>query len=307
MNLKEEKQRVLVVGGNGLLGSSIVQVLSEETDWNVMIATRTALVDNEGHERWDSSSRKEWKDNIVTERWKPSVIINAAAMTNVDKCEVEREEAWKTNVDIVEIIAEMARKVDARIIQVSTDCVFDGEEGPYIEIDRPKPVNYYGKTKLAAENVCLSSGVDATIVRTMWLYSSRTKEKRTFVDWVKESLEKEQEINVVDDEYGNPTLTEDVAYAMVKIVEKELKGVINIAGSERISRWDWAEKIRTEFQLQKRGKMNRIQAKDLDRAAIRPLNSGLVTTKAVSTLEFNPISVIKGLQMQRITQEREQR
>ena len=304
MNIKDDKHKILVVGGNGLLGSTMVRILSEETDWNVVVGTRTYLADNTGHERWDSTSRKDWKEKILTERWKPSVIVNTAAMTNVDKCEIEREEAWKTNVDMVEIIAEMARKVDARLIQISTDYIFDGENGPYTETDRPKPINYYGKTKLAAENVCLSSGVDASIIRTMWLYGSRTTEKRTFVDWVKGALMKEEDIKVVDDEFGNPTLTEDVGYAMVKIVEKEMRGVINIAGPDRISRWEWADSIRREFELQKKGNMERIQAQDLNRAAPRPLNSGLVTTKASSILEFNPIGVQKGLQVQRITQER---
>ncbi|MCE2504262.1 MAG: NAD(P)-dependent oxidoreductase [Chlorobi bacterium] len=307
MRRGEDSNSIMVVGGNGLLGSAMVSVISQETDWNVIVSTRTYLADKSGYERWDSGSRQEWKDKILTKRWKPDVIVNAAAMTNVDMCEVEREEAWKTNVDLVEIVAEMARKVNARLIQISTDYVFDGATGPYTETDRPRPVNYYGKTKLAAENACLSSGVDTTIIRTMWLYGTRVKEKRTFVDWVKESLSSDKEVSVVDDEIGNPTFTEDVAYATVKVIEKNIGGILNIAGPDRISRWDWAEKIRSEFELRGKGRMRKIGTKDLKRAATRPLNSGLVTTKAASLLEFKPMSVVKGLQMQRITEERETR
>lgn len=304
-NIKNgEKKRVMIVGGAGLLGRTLAEMFRDETDWEIVIATRNYLVDMQGYEGWDSESRQDWKRIILNDRWKPDVIVNAAAMTNVDQCEVDRNAAWKTNVGLVEIITEMCRKVDARLVHFSSDNVFDGVSGPYTENDRPNPINYYGKTKLGAENVCLHSGVDCAVVRTMWLYGVGGEGKRNFVDWVVQSLERGEEIGVVSDEIGNPTLADDVAYATVKIVERGMKGIINIAGPERMSRLQWAERICRIYKLNPDGKLKNLKSADLDRIARRPLESGLITTKASSLLDFNGLSVDNGMSLLRVAAER---
>jgi dTDP-4-dehydrorhamnose reductase len=288
---------------------------------------------------------------MVEDRWRPDVIINAAAATNVDGCETDRAEAWRDNVDLVETIVEVCRKIDARLVQVSTDYVFDGEAGPYVESDRPNPINYYGKTKLAAENVCLRSGIDVAIVRTMWLYGAgsfattpdargispmfesprgyradhlpvqrsrrvvsspggspivlrRPGTKRSFVDWVVESIVDGKTINVVQDEIGNPTHIEDVAYSILKIVERKVSGLLHISGKELISRLDWAHTICRAYDLDGSELIRPISAAQLPRKAPRPLKSGLITTKATSMLDYRPLDAANGLQMHRIRTER---
>ena len=300
----KEKKRVMIIGGAGLLGRSIAQVLRDETEWEVVLATRSYLVDALGYERWDSNSRSEWKRIVFNNRWKPDVIVNTAALTNVDRCESDREEAWKTNVGLVEIITEMCRKIDARLIQISSDYVFDGEAGPYTENDRPCPINYYGKTKLAAENVCLRSGVDCTIVRTMWLYGIAGEGKMTFTDWVAESLKNGETISVVSDEIGNPTFVDDVSYGVLKIIERGVRGVVNIAGPERMSRLEWAKTICQVYGLDPGDHLREITTEQLERKAERPLNSGLVTTKVASLMEFKGMSVFNGTSTLRVTMER---
>lgn len=301
---RTEKKRVMIVGGAGLLGRSMAVLFRDETDWDIVIATRSHLVDVNGYERWDSDSRSEWKRVVLDNRWRPDVIVNAAAMTHVDRCEEERELAWKTNVGLVEIITEMCRKIDARLVQISSDYVFDGVDGPYTENDRPNPINYYGKTKLAAENVCLRSGVDCAIVRTMWLYGVAGQGKRTFVDWVVESLAKGETIRVVTDEIGNPTLVDDVSYTAVKLIERGVRGVINVAGPDRMSRMAWAEEICRIYGLTPEGRLQPTTASALGRVAERPLNSGLITTKAASLLEFKGMDVSNGTSTLRVMSER---
>lgn len=301
---EREKKRVMIVGGGGLLGRAVAEMFRDETNWNIVIATRHYLVDVQGYEQWDSESRQDWKRIILDERWKPDVIVNAAAMTNVDQCELDRNKAWKTNVGLVEILTEMCRKVDARLVHISSDNVFDGVNGPYTETDRPNPVNYYGKTKLGAENVCLHSGVDCVVVRTMWLYGVAGEGKKTFVDWVVESLNRGDTIGIVSDEIGNPTLVDDVAYAIVKIIERGMRGIINIAGPDRISRRDWAERICALYNIDPTGKLKDVVSDGLGRPAKRPLESGLITTKASSLLDFKGLDVNKGMSLLRIVSER---
>uniref|UniRef100_UPI000ADB98E1 SDR family oxidoreductase n=1 Tax=Rhodothermus marinus TaxID=29549 RepID=UPI000ADB98E1 len=91
----------------------------------------------------------------------PTVVINCAAMTQVDRCEIEKEACWRVNVEAVETLARLCRQFGARLIQVSTDFVFDGTAGPYRETDRPNPINFYGRSKLASENVVREAGIDA--------------------------------------------------------------------------------------------------------------------------------------------------
>lgn len=301
----KDMKKILIVGGGGLLGSSLVKVITEESNWEVKVASRKFLADAKGYERWDSNSRSDWKEMILKERWKPDVIVNVAAMTNVDQCEIEREGAWKTNVELVSVIAEMARKVDAKVIQLSSDNIFDGVNGPYTEDDKAKPINYYGKTKLAAENVCLSSGIDCAIIRTMWLYGQSAMGKKTFVDWLIERVLGRETTRIAIDEIGNPTLTDDVAYAILKIIEKNLTGIVNIAGENRVSRWEWANRICDVYRIDKREMLVPVESAQLQREALRPLQSGFVTTKMASVLEFKAIDVEHGLYLLRIQKERE--
>lgn len=294
----------MIVGGGGLLGRTLAEVFRDETDWHITIATRNYLVDVEGYEQWDSESRQDWKRIVLNERWKPDIIVNAAALTNVDRCELERDLAWKTNVGLVEILTEMCRKVDARLVHISSDYVFDGTAGPYTENDRPNPVNYYGKTKLGAENICLHSGVDCAVVRTMWLYGIAGEGKKTFVDWVLESLGRGDTIGVVTDEIGNPTLADDVAYAVVKIIESGMRGIVNVAGPDRISRLEWARKICSVYGIEPGDRLREVRSDELDRPAKRPLESGLITTRASSLLDFKGLDVTNGLSLLKVATER---
>ncbi len=288
--------RVLVVGGQGQLGQKLLQVINRETDWELVSVIRDAIVDQEGYANFDITSRNEWKRMVMNERWRPNVIINAAAFTDVDGCETERERAWKSNVQLVEILLSIARNVEAQLVQVSTDYVFDGTEGPYSETARPNPINYYGKTKLAAENICTRSGVDSAIVRTMWLFGHSENGRRNFVDWVVEQLENKDTVPVVVDEIGNPTLTDDLAYGIIQIIEKKFQGVLNVAGEDLISRLEFAREIAEQLNADPK-RIVPLPSGQLVRAAKRPLRSGLVTLKARSSLDIRPRSVKDAVNM----------
>lgn len=289
-------KRVLLCGSNGLLGQKLATMLNAQTEFEVLNTShhRTFVFD---HELYDYTqldiTRKGDVKSLVTS-FQPSVIVNAAAATNVDWCEVHREEAWKTNVVGVENLAEAARKVGARIIHVSTDYVFDGQHGPYDELAKPNPLSYYGKAKLAGENVLRTAGIPHAIVRTIVLYGYGVAVKPNFALWVVGSLKAGKKIRCVDDQIGNPTHVNDLALALWRLIERDRTGLFHVCGSDFVSRYEFAVRAAEVFALD-RNLICRITSSDLQQTAPRPLVTGFITLKAETELGLRPMSVTEGL------------
>ncbi len=226
----------------------------------------------------------------------PDFIINAAAFTNVDLSETERETAWKVNVKAVEYISEAARVIDAHIIHISTDYIFDGKNGPYSESTKPNPLGYYGRTKLASENALKLSGVLNTILRTNVLYGIASESRPDFVKWVINSLRAGNTIRIVTDQFGNPTFIDDLVQAINKVIEYKKTGIYNIGGKEFLSRYDFTIRIADFFHLDKQLILP-ILTSELKQAARRPLKSGLITLKAESELGYKPHSIDESLML----------
>lgn len=216
------------------------------------------------------------------------VIINTAALTNVDRCEVEREQAWKTNVVIVERLARYCLLNTIKLVQCSTDNVFDGQDGPYDEKAGTHPVNYYGRTKLAAENLCRATEIESLIVRTMWLYGSTTR--LAFVEWLVAEMKAGKAVKVAYDEVGNPTHYEDLAWGIIAAIERNVRGTLHLAGRERMTRLEMAQLITDRLKLDAT-LLVPVTSAELQRAAKRPLNSGLISTRAVSDVGYQARSL----------------
>ncbi len=296
---------VLITGAEGQLGQTLLRVLRRESDWSFTALTRSYLLTAEGPIPVDPLSKTSWRQALATANWHPNVIINAAAMTNVDRCESNREEAWQSNAQLTETVTRIARIFDSKVIQISTDYVFDGASGPYIETDKPNPINYYGKTKLAAENICAQSAVPLAIVRTMWLYGHSIGPKMSFVRWVRQELSAGRTVNIVSDEFGNPTLLDDLAYAVFKIIDKNISGIINVAGEERMSRLEFARGIAEHLELDST-LISPVTNAELHRAAPRPLQSGLLTIKAKSLFGLHTRPLKHGLMITKTLEQREE-
>jgi dTDP-4-dehydrorhamnose reductase len=230
----------------------------------------------------------------VIDEFEPDVIVHTAAVTDVDLCEKERALAWQVNVGCVENLAYAAKLVGAKLIHLSTDYVFDGKDGPYSEVDRPNPISYYGRTKLASENLLLTSGVPTTIIRTMVLYGLGTNVKSNFALWVYNNLKDGKPIRVVDDQIGNPTFADDLAYAILKIIELERTGIYNIAGADIVSRYDFALTLARVFNFNKR-LITPVKSCTFIQPAPRPLKSGLIILKAQTELGIKMSGVEHGL------------
>lgn len=297
--------KVLIVGANGGLGNVLAQHLRTETDWAVATADRTEYREGVEARAFDSAHKASWALLFADPGTRPDAVVNAAAYTDVDGCEKERERARRDNVELVSHIVEASRKHRLRFIQISTDNVFDGRRGPYTEASLPDPINYYGKTKLAAENECRRLDGRASIVRTMWLYGSSVG-KPSFVEWVKRELSESRTVRVAQDEIGNPTLCEDVAAGIRRILELDVTGIYNLAGPEILSRLDVAYIIANWVGADP-ALIESVQSAELNRPALRPLQSGLLTLRAQAILGIRGTPLHQGLQFLETQRERLER
>jgi dTDP-4-dehydrorhamnose reductase len=289
-------KRILICGANGLLGQRLSLMLSTQNDYEVLNTSieRSYVYDNKlfDYNQLNVTNRSDVKSLISS--FQPDVILNAAAATNVDWCESNREEAWKVNVTAAENLAEASRKVNAKLIHVSSDYVFDGKNGPYDETAKPNPLGYYGKTKLASENAIRTASIQHIIIRTMVLYGSGIGVKANFALWIVNSLKAGKQITVVDDQLGNPTFVGDLAMAMIKAFELDREGIFHVGGGDQLSRYDFALQTAEVFNLDV-SLIKRIKTHDLIQASPRPMISGFITLKAETQLGMRFLTVKEGL------------
>lgn len=288
------KRRILIIGSNGMLGQSLTTHFMFKKDVELMCASfeDESLYEQVTYSKIDISSSKDVKKLIKD--FCPDVIVNAAAYTNVDGCETEKELSWAINVTGIENIVKYGRTSDAHLIHISSDYIFDGEKGPYTEDELPHPISQYGKEKLAAENAIKAGRIKYTIIRTNVLYGATQFGRPDFVKWVFDSLTKKKNIKIVKDQINNPTYIDDLSSAISKIIEFNKEGIYNIGGSEILSRLEFTYKIADFFELDK-SLISPIVTSELQQPAPRPLNSGLINLKAETELNYHPLSIEKTL------------
>lgn len=298
--MKNREWRILVTGAGGLLGSKIVDKAAKKFAVYPTHAT---------HPFFPNSLKMNLEDKhevrCVFSKVKPDIVIHAAAETNVDKCESNKDHAFRVNAKGTKILAKTCKEVDAGIIYVSTDYVFDGEKGQYTEEDEPNPVNYYGLTKLMGEKHVSEICGSFVIIRTSVLYGLHP-EKPNFAEWVIITLAEGKPLAVVEDHYNSPTLAENLAEVILNIIDKKLEGVYHTAGSERISRYGFALEIAETFNLDK-SLIKPIKMSELKAwIAKRPKDSSLCVDKVKEEINIELLDVTQGLkEMKRNWTERE--
>lgn len=291
-------EKLLITGVNGLLGQKLLtQAASKYSVIGIDLHNEPFNKKiNFKYVKLDLTDRNAVKDMILTEY--PHYLINTAAMTNVDACETEKEKCWKINVEAVNNIVYATRKIGTKIVHLSTDYVFDGSDGPYGEEASPSPLGYYGKSKLASENSLRASDLDFAIVRTMILYGEAEDVRPNFVTWLVSALRQGNSVTIVNDQFGNPTLADDLAAAILRIIQLQKWDLFHISGSEFIDRYQFALKIADVYKLNK-SLINQISTSELKQAAPRPLKSGFIIDKTENELEIHMSNVEEGLRKQR--------
>lgn len=291
-------KRVVITGSNGLLGQSLVSLLLNEKDKYKVIGFSRG--DNRsGRNDFEYVSIDITDEMLLKEKLKtytPDVIINTAAMTNVDACEDNKEECDKLNVDVVHFLKEYAEKTNAHLIHLSTDFIFDGEKGYYKETDDPNPLSYYGMSKLKSEELLTSSSVHYTILRTILVYGKVFDMSRSnIVLWVKKSLEEGKEVTIVNDQYRMPTYVESLALACKLVIDKKAKGVFNVSSKKLLSIYEIAMEIAEVFDLNK-NLIKPISTQSLNQKASRPAKTGFDLSKSIEQLNFVPENFKQDLQ-----------
>ncbi|WFO75968.1 dTDP-4-dehydrorhamnose reductase [Desulfurococcaceae archaeon MEX13E-LK6-19] len=271
--------KVLVTGASGLLGKKLVTELLANGHQVIAIYNRNPVpIEDPSLEKYriDISDTVLLEDLILKKR--PGVIVHAAAYTDVDGCERDKKKAWLVNVEATRSIVRAARVVRAHLIYISTDYVFDGERGYYKETDIPNPVNYYGLTKLIAEELVGSSDLLYTIVRPSAIYGIGGS-KKSFAEYVAEKLSKGEKVYALVDQYVSPTLNTLLAKAVAEIVDMRPMGIFHVAG-ERMSRYEFAIKIAEKLNLPV-DLVEKASINDMKHwLARRPRDSSLDTSKA---------------------------
>lgn len=232
--LMASKQKIVVTGSNGQLGSELKELSSSYPNYEFYFFTRTEF-------SLDNSESIEKK----IEEIQPHYLINCAAYTAVDKAETEREETLQINGTSVGVLAEACAKHDTKFIHISTDYVFDGSsKKPLKEDDAVAPINYYGESKLAGERLAIQKNPEAVIIRSSWVYSSYGK---NFVKTMMRLMSEKESINVVGDQWGSPTYAADLAGAIMQIISSPPwhSGIFHFSNEGIISWAQFAQQIKT--------------------------------------------------------------
>lgn len=274
--------RILVLGSNGQLGMCLQDQISKN-NLNVICASRNEI---------DITNFKLVEEKILQIR--PDVIINAAAYTSVDLAENEEHIANLTNHLAVENIARLCKKLDSWLIHISTDYVFDGSSNtPYKENDPTNPACVYGSTKLKGEKSIQLIDCKYLIIRTGWIFSEYGK---NFLKSMLLMSDKQQQINIVSDQYGCPTYAQDLAKTIMVILEQlekkdDIKGIYHYSGDIACSWYEFAEEIFKRLKIYRKletFKLSPISTIDYKTLAKRPQFSVLDNTYVIN--KFNVAS-----------------
>ena len=276
------KLKFLITGSSGLVGQQVVKDLSEIHE--VFSCYNKSKPEYGDAVKMDLLNR-EMISNVLSEK-NPDIVIHLGAMTAVDLCETQQDNALKINSQATEILAKECSKINSFMVYVSTDYVFDGNTGMYEENDTTNPLGFYGKSKLLGEKSIQNFSSNWCIARTSTPFGLHPT-KKSFPIWVIENLQKQKQIDVLTDQFTSPTYVPSLSRMLIEISERHLTGIIHVAGASKISRYEMASLVSDKLGLD--GKLLReISINDIKWEAQRPKDSSLNVSKAISILNQKP-------------------
>ena len=267
---------LVVTGASGLLGASVLRS-AVELNWETVGLCHQHVI-------WDPTvrvARVDLTDDSATRKLlsdlRPAVIMHCAAATSVDWCEDNPKQAEAINVQASAVLAEIASALNARFVYVSTDSVFDGKRGDYAETDEPAPLNVYARSKLAGEQETLRRNAAAIVVRVS-IYGWNAQNKDSLAEWVLRRLEEGSDVPGFTDVFFTPILVNHLVPILFAMSQHALAGLYHVAGSERISKFEFARRVATTFGFDP-ARVTPCQVKDIKLKAARPLDVSLNTAK----------------------------
>ncbi len=265
------KDRIAILGGRGMLGSDLSLACQQHQLITTVLDLPEFDITNETH-----------LSNVLNG---VDAVINCAAYTNVEKAENENELAYKINAEAVGMLGLAAKQAGIWVLHFSTDFVFDGTSSrPYVETDKPNPINVYGASKLAGEKLLVESRCRCCIMRVEWTYGSAGN---NFVAKMIKHAKADENLKVVDDQIGSPTATTEIAKVICKLLSKKPEGLFHFASEGYVSRFEMAKFVFDKLNMSV--DLNRCKTADFPSAAARPLNSRFDCGKIEALLD-EPIS-----------------
>lgn len=272
--------RVLVTGGNGLLGTKTVGLLLSQGRQPVSASLEADCLNrflgDFPYFQLDITDPRAVRELVAEIR--PDAVIHTAAFTAVDACETQRELSRRVNVDGTANVAAACAEAAVRLVHISTEYVFDGENGPYAEEDVPNPISHYGLTKLESEKAVKERCSDWAIARTTVLFGDAPNVRPSFVAWLVDRLGKGETVRVVDDQIGSPTLADNLSEMLLAILDSGRQETYNTVGDSIINRHSFAVMAAELYGLNS-GLIQRIKTSELNQPAPRPLRAGLIMDK----------------------------
>ena len=274
--------RIMITGAYGQLGYALSKRLAEN---HHVIRTGSNIPKYEQGIKLNILNQVYM--NEVIKSTLPDLIINLAAMTNVDGCEKNPDAAREVNIAGVQHLCDT---FNGKIIHLSTDYVFDGKSGPYSEDDNVNPINIYGETKLASERILMDNNSDNLVIRANVLYDESPFTNASFLNWVISSLRAEKVISVVDDQSNNPTWTSSISDIISLCIDNSVNGIMHWGDADYLTRIDFANKIAKKYELSS-ALIKLVSTKSFSQIASRPLKSGLKSDKLINLLNVVPPTI----------------
>lgn len=291
--------KVLVTGGNGLLGQHLIKILLEENYEVIAIGKGPARIpfSADSYRYFDVDITDGFRLNDLMRSETPEIVVHTAAMTQVDTCELNQDLCFKVNVEGTANLVMEAEAYSRFLIYISTDFVFDGDKGNYSEEDELNPVNWYGFTKMQAESIVQEAEMPWSIVRTCLVYGNALTGTRTnIVSWVRDNLMAGKNIRVVSDQTRTPTYIGDLVHGILLLIRQTATGIFHISGEEVLTPYDMAIKTCDFFGLDKT-MMEKVDQSTFSQPGRRPLRTGFDINKARTQLGYQPASFDEALKL----------
>jgi len=297
MNQTKKTLNLFITAGSGLLGKALLETCPNEFKLSATYFPNKPDNFPESVNFFELNITNRDKVLKCIKKIKPDVIIHTAAIGSVDFCEKNKDISWATNVDGTKNIIEAAKECNSEIIYISSNAVFDGNNPPYKEEDETNPISYYGETKVICEKLVKNSELKSVVIRAILMYGwHNSSERQNMVTWILDSVSKGVPLKIVNDIYSNPLLSLNCANAIWAVIKKEKTGIFHVAGSDCVSRYDFALKIAEIFDLDK-SMLAPVPNSYFTEIAPRPYNTCLCTDKMERELKIKSIGIEEGLKI----------